>query len=88
MEHVKHLIEALPGVEFVHMSVNRTWEVDKKTGLPPGSFKVYVLGGKKKDIAHIIWMNKSIGVLSLGNTEVKVKDYCGHKHLISFERLL
>jgi hypothetical protein len=88
MEHVKELIEALPGVEFVHVSVNRTWEDDKKTGLPPHSFKVYVLGGKKKDIAHIIWMNKPIGVWSLGNTGVKVRDSLGYKHLISFERLL
>lgn len=88
MEHVKELIEALPGVEFVHVSVNRTWKDDKRTGLPPHSFKVYVLGGKKKDIAQIIWMNKTIGVGSLGNTEVKVRDCCGHKQLISFERLL
>lgn len=88
MEHVKQLLEFLPGVEFVHVSVNRTWNTDKKTGLPPHSFKVYVLGGKKKDIAQIIWMNKSIGVLSQGNTKVKVKGCLGFKHIISFERLL
>lgn len=88
MEHVKQLLEFLPGVEFVHVSVNRTWKDDKKTGLPPHSFKVYVLGGKKKDIAQIIWMNKYIGVLAVGNTEVKVKDSFGCKWLISFERLI
>ena len=88
MEHVKEIIEALPGVEFVHVSVNRTWKDDKNTGLPPHSFKVYILGGKKKDIAQIIWNHKSIGVWALGNTEVKIKDSLGYKHLINFERLL
>lgn len=88
MEHVKELIEALPGVEFVHVSVNRTYDHDKKTGLPPHSVKVYVLGGKKKQIAHILWMNKPIGVMMLGNTEVYTPDYAGYKWPITFERLL
>ena len=88
MEHVKELIEALPGVEFVHVSINRTWDTDKKTGLPPHSFKVYVLGGKKKEIAHVIWMNKPIGVMMLGNTTVKIRDSLGHKKAIIFERLM
>lgn len=88
MEHVKELIEALPDVKFVHVSVNRTYEHDKKTGLPPHSVKVYVLGGKKKQIAHTIWMNKMIGVILLGNTKVNVPDSAGYKWPISFERLL
>lgn len=88
MEHVKKLIEALPGVEFVHVSTNRTWALDKKTGLAPQSFKVYVLGGEKKEIAQIIWNNKTIGVLSQGNTKVKIRDSLGFKHMISFERLM
>ena len=86
MEHVKQLIEALPGVELSHVTTNHTWDVDKKTGLIPQSFKIYVLGGKKKEIAQIIWNHKPIGVLSQGNT--KVKDSLGSKHIISFERLL
>lgn len=88
MEHVKELIEYLPGVEFVHVSVNRTYDHDKKSGLPPHSVKVYVLGGKKKQIAHTIWMNKMIGVMLLGNTEVYVQDSAGYKWPITFERLL
>lgn len=88
MEYVKELIEDLPGVEFVHISTNRTWEFDKKTGLAPQSFKVYVLGGKKKEIAQIIWNHKAIGVLSQGNTKVKIRDSLGFKHVISFERLM
>lgn len=88
MEHVKALIEALPGVEFVHIVCNKTYITDKKTGLPPESFKVYVLGGKKKAIADIIWWNKPMGVRSQGNTQVRVKDDLGHKYVISFERLL
>lgn len=88
MEHVKELIEALPGVEFAHVSVNRTYEHDKKSGLPPHSVKVYVLGGKKKQIAHVIWMNKMIGVMLLGNTETNTTDSVGYKWPIRFERLL
>lgn len=88
MEHIKSLIEALPGVEFVHITCNRTYLEDKKTGLPPASFKIYVMGGKKKEIANIIYLNKTLGVASQGNTQVKVKDCCGYKHMISFERLL
>lgn len=88
MEHVKELIEALQGVEFVHVSVNRTYNHDKKTGLPPHSVKVYVLGGKKKQIARTIWMNKMVGVMLLGNTEVNVPDSAGYKWPITFERLL
>lgn len=88
MEHVKELIEALPGVEFVHVSVNYTRDYNKKSGLQPGNAKIYVKGGKKKQIAHIIRMNKTIGVLLTGNTKVKVKDSLGFKHVISFEMLL
>lgn len=88
MEHVKELIEALPGVEFVHITENQTYVDDKKTGLGRMSFKVYVLGGKKKDIAQIIWNNKPIGYLSSGNTKVKIKDSMGFKHNIHIERLL
>lgn len=62
MNYIKELIEALPGVEFVHISTNRAWAEDKKTGLAPQSFKVYVLGGKKKEIAQIIWNHKTCAI--------------------------
>lgn len=88
MNHIKELIEALPGVEFVHVSANYTRDYDKKSGLQPGTAKIYVKGGKKKEIAHIIWMDKTIGVLLTGNTRVKVKDSIGLKWIITFERLL
>ena len=88
MEHVKELIEALPGVEFVHVSVNYTRDYDKKSGLQPGNAKIYVKGGKKKEIAQVIWMNKLLGVLLTGNKKVKVKDSIGLKWIITFERLL
>lgn len=78
MEHIKEILEALPGVEFVHVTTNQTWSLDKG-GLPPQSFKVYVLGGKKKDIAQIIWNHKTVGVLSQGNTKVKITDSRGFK---------
>lgn len=88
MEHVKAMIEALPGVEFVHVSCNRTFEYDKKSQLPAHTVKVYVLGGKKKQIAHVLWMNKPVGVMMVGNTETFATDAAGYKWPITFERLL
>jgi len=88
MKHIKELIEALPGVEFVHIHYNPNRPTDEKTGQAHGTFKVYVKGGKKKEIAEMIWLHKCIGTLSQGNTKVKIKDCCGYKHMISFERLL
>lgn len=88
MKHIEELIKALPGVEFVHIHYNPNQATDKTTGQAGGTFKVYVKGGKKKDIANLIWLHKYIGSLSQGNTRVKVKDCCGYKHMISFERLL
>jgi len=88
IDHMKKVIEGLPGVEFVHIAVNSTWEIDTKKGLPPKSFKVYVLGGKKKQIAKVIWLHKPICALSVGNTRVRVADDFGINWLVSFERLL
>lgn len=87
MQNIKYLIEELEGVEFVHITENPTFG-DNKTGLPPISFKVYVLGGKKKDIANTIWLHKACGYVTVGNTQVKVKGMDGLKHSVSFERLL
>lgn len=88
MEHVKELIEALPGVEFVHITCNRTYDYDNKSQLPAHSIKVYVLGGKKKQIAYILWMNKPVGIMMLGNTKVNVSDSGGYRWPVTFERLL
>lgn len=87
MEHIKGLIEALPGVEFAHVTINWTLQPDKKMGLPAASCKVYVKGGKKKQIARTIWENKPIGLLLLGNTKVNliVHDFWWP---VTFERLL
>lgn len=87
MEQVKQLIEALPGVEFCHVSINWTLQPDRKMGLPAASCKVYVKGGKKKQIARIVWENKPLGLSLLGNTKV---DLIVHSCWwpITFERLL
>lgn len=88
MTMLKSKIEALDGVEFVHVTENDGWLDDSKSGLAPKSFKVYVLGGKKKEVAKVIWENKMVGVLTEGNTQVRVLDSVGFKHSIRFERLL
>jgi len=74
IEELEQNILQLEGVDFVHITENRSCVYDKKKGLPPLSFKLYVRGGKKKEIAEILWLYKPLGTLSIGNTSVKVKD--------------
>ena len=86
MEVVKELLYKLNGVEFVHVTENLSLEYDKKSALPGASFKVYVKGGKKKEIADVIFMHKPFGYMSIGNTRVKL-NYGGFEYHIRFERL-
>lgn len=87
-EEIKQNILQLEGVDFVHITENRSCVYDKKKGLPPLSFKLYVRGGKKKEIAEALWLYKPLGILSVGNTSVKVKDRYGYKWEVNFERIL
>ena len=80
-------LDKLEGVQVVHISVNDTLNYDYERALPAMSFRVTVKGGDKKEIANTIWNNKPIGILSVGNTKVKVEDCCGFKHKIYFERV-
>jgi len=88
IEEIEAEIRKVEGVEFIHISTNFTFEHDKKKDLPALSFKVYVKGGKKKQIARVIWEKKPMMLLSVGNTEVAVKDPFGIKWRIAFERML
>lgn len=84
---MKELLYKLKGVEFVHVTENLSLQYDKKSALPAASFKVYVKGGKKKEIADIIFMHKPLGFMLIGNTRVKLS-YGGFDYHVRFERLL
>ena len=75
------------GAELVHFSSNRKFERDYERALPSISVRLTIKGGKKKDIALIIWNLKPLGVLTVGNTKVKIKDSEGFTHKIYFERV-
>lgn len=85
--YFKPLLE-IEGVEFLHVTGNYSINADIKTGLPGFSYKIYIKGAKKKEIANCLFMHKPLGVRLVGNTRVKVKDTAGFKHWIYFERLL
>lgn len=80
-------LNKLEGVDVIHCSVNDTYNYDYERAMPAMSFRIAVKGGDKKEIANTIWMNKPLGILSVGNTKVKVKDSEGFKHKIYFERV-
>ena len=75
------------GAELVHFSSNRKFERDYERALPPISVRLTVKGGKKKDIGLIIWNLIPLGVLTVGNTKVKIKDSEGFTHKIYFEKV-
>lgn len=84
---MKELLCKIKDVEFVHITENLSLQYDKKSALPGASFKVYVKGGKKKEIADTIFMHKPLGFMPIGNTRVEL-NYGGFKYHVRFERLL
>jgi uncharacterized phage protein gp47/JayE len=75
----------LSGVTEIVIYENDTSVVDGN-GVPAHSFLPIVVGGLSGDIAKAIWDNKTIGILSYGNTTVNVNDIQGNAHPVSFSR--
>ena len=75
------------GAEIVHYTDNRTLSRDCERALPALSVRFTIKGGKKKEIAKLIWELKPLGVLTVGTTSTKVKDSYGFKHKIYFEHI-
>ena len=55
-------------------------------GLPPHSFNVVILGGESEDIAETIWLNKPLGIASVGNVSVEIIDSQNFPRDIYFTR--
>lgn len=85
LDAVYSALIGVTGVEQVILYENDTDAVDGN-GVPAHSFLPIVVGGTSVDIANAIWRNKSIGILSDGNTTVSINDKQGFPHDISFER--
>ena len=85
LDAVYSALIGVTGVEQVILYENDTDVVDGN-GVPAHSFLPIVVGGTSVDIANAIWRNKSIGILSDGNTTVSINDKQGFPHDISFER--
>ena len=76
----------LDGVRHVRIYENETDVYDGSLDLPPHSFKPIVLGGEAIDIANVIWINKPLGIKSVGNTLVEIIDSQRFTKDIYFQR--
>lgn len=82
-----YAINSIPDCEVIHYTENLQLSRDYERALPCISFRITVRGGDDKAIAKVIWEHKPIGIFSVGNTKVKIKDSMGFKHKICFERV-
>ena len=73
------------GVEYCAVLDNDTQEVSP-SGQPTGTLQVVVDGGHEADIAQVIYLNKTAGVPTFGNSGGVVKDSHGYDHPIKFTR--
>lgn len=77
---------ALPGVANVAIYDNDSDLYDIDKDIPPHSFRVVVQGGTPFDIAKAIWVNKPLGISSVGNTFETIQDSQGFNKIIYFDR--
>lgn len=80
-------IRDLEGVTFVNIITNGSYEYNHVTQMPAKSIRVLVKGGKKKQIAKIISRHNMVGILTVGNTKVKIEDSLGFTRTIRFEAI-
>lgn len=84
LDAINGAILRVPGVESVYISENST---DSTVGgLPPHSFKCYVLAPvtAKQAIAEAIFSKKPVGVQTVGDVSAEVLDSGGGSHTINF----
>lgn len=79
------LIE-IDGVRYAAIYENETDVYDSTYDIPPHSFKPIVLGGNPTDICNAVWLNKPLGIRSVGNTFATILDSQGFQRDIYFER--
>ena len=84
VEAMKARLLSINSVTYAEVIDNRTnVTVDD---LPPKSFKVTVAGGTDLEVGQVIWQSQPIGIESVGNTTVTVKDTAGKDQAVKFSR--
>lgn len=71
------------GVKYVYISENTS---NITTTMPSHSFSAVVLGGRRDDIAQVIFENKPLGINSFGSSEGNAVDINGNNYTVNFSR--
>jgi len=79
-------IKAVVGVTQLSVLENDTNSGPDANGLPAHSINAIVLGGQDQDIAKAIFLKKTLGATSFGNTSAVITDDQSIEHTVSFSR--
>ena len=86
-DSIRAAILRVPTVEFAAVVSNSDIEEDGD-GRPPHSFECYVLGGEgyEQEIAKAIFDKKPIGIKTVGDVTVEIKDIGGNTQVVNFSK--
>jgi len=79
-------IKSVVGVTQLLVLENDTNSGPDTNGLPAHSINAIVLGGQDQDIAKAIFLKKTLGATSFGNTSAVITDDQSIEHTVSFSR--
>ena len=79
-------IKSVVGVTQLLVLENDTNTGPDTNGLPAHSINAIVLGGQDQDIAKAIFLKKTLGATSFGNTSAVITDDQSIEHTVSFSR--
>lgn len=81
---VRSALLNVQGVREVNIVENQ-WAVPDKYGNPPYSIHIYVLGGKKQDIADCLISHLAVGITMTGTTYCDAVDATGNTKRVYFD---
>ena len=86
-DSIRAALLRIPTVEFAAVVANQENIMDSD-GRPPHSFECYVLGGNgyEKDIAEAIFAKKPIGIKTVGDISVEIKDTSGNTQIVKYSK--
>lgn len=84
-DSIRAALLRVPTVEFAAVVANPEDETDSE-GRPPHSFECYVLGGSgyEQEIAQAIFDKRPIGIKTVGDVSVEIKDISGTTQVVKF----
>jgi len=80
-----YILDNVENVTAANGTENAT-DVTDENGVPPHSYHFIVSGGTDQAVADAIWLKKSGGIRTYGNTSATVTDENGDTHTIYFSR--